>query len=633
MKFGFVKTAAATPAIRVADCHYNACSIAAMANSNKETELMLFPELCLTSSSCGDLFTQSHFIASCNSAITEIAEATKQSNTIIVFGAPIAHRNALYNCAVVMHKGDIVGIVPKKELNRKSNEQRWFTSGNTLPANSYTTIEGQRVPIIPNGLFTTDSYTFGIEIGSEALSPVSPAATLSIAGAHIILNPTAEYPTAGEHKAIVARIEQQSARCKCCYITAGSGWGESTSYAVHAGFCAIAENGETIATSKRYNTEESCIVTEVDVERTATARKNNSSFTQQSDITEITVPQEQSGSKNILRKFKQQPFIPQHYSIEEYCSEIFDIQKTALARRIQYVGAKSCVIGISGGLDSTLALLVVAAACDLIGKPHSDITTVTMPGFGTSGRTYNNAMALMRELGTTIKEISIKDACIQHFKDIEHNIEVHDITYENAQARERTQILMDIANKQGGIVIGTGDLSELALGWATYNGDQMSMYGVNASVPKTMMQHIVRWAAKNTTNENVRATLLDIVDTPISPELTPADNKGNIKQKTEDLVGPYELHDFFLYHFLHHGFSPRKIHFMASNAFEGKYDSATIKEWLTTFTRRFFAQQFKRTAMPDGPQATSCSLSLQNGWIMTADTCATTWSSDCEDIE
>ena len=635
MKYGFVKVAAATPSTIVADCHKNAQSIIAQTKEAEEqgAELILFPELSLSSCSCGDLYTQPYFIQSCNNAIAHIAKETAHCNAIIVFGAPIEHRNSLYNCAVVMHKGKIKGITPKRHLNSRNSENRWFTSADSLPVESHAIIAGQAVPMMKSGLYNTNSYSFGIEIGDESSAPASPGAELAIAGAQIILNPTAEHAVAGAHKSTQRRIAELSTRYKSAYIHAGIGWGESTSSATFPGYCAIAESGEIIASSAHLTTTPHCIITEVDTEKASKERKGNSSFAQPATATTIYIEQSENSSCAFTRKFSTQPFIPQDYTIEEYCNEVFEIQATALAKRLAHTGAKSCVIGISGGLDSTLALLVTARACDIIGKPHSCITAVTMPGFGTSDRTYNNAMTLMQALGTKIREISIKEACIQHFKDIAHDINTHDVTYENAQARERTQILMDIANQECGIVIGTGDLSELALGWATYNGDQMSMYGVNASIPKTLMQNMVRNTANNATDEKVKNTLLDIVDTPISPELTPADDNGNIKQKTEDLVGPYELHDFFIYHFIHYGFAPEKIYLMANNAFSGAYDSETIKKWLTTFMRRFFSQQFKRAAMPDGPQATSCTLSPQNGWVMPSDTSSASWIANCDKIE
>lgn len=630
MRYGFVKAVAASPAISVADCYGNAQNIIEIVSANKEAELLLLPELCLTSCSCGDLFTQPHFIQACNNAIAQIVESTAGYDTIVVFGAPVESRNSLYNCAIVVHKGNIIGIIPKHYPDSRNGENRWFTSAGRIPDGSCANIAGKQVPFIKEGVFRTATYTFGIEVGNDAAMPDAPGTRLVAAGAQIILNPATGQAVAGTHKALRNRITEQSSRYSCGYIYASIGWGESTGTGTYPGYCAIAECGEIIAESNRFVTTAQSITSEIDCEKATKLRKGNDSFTQSTEIKEIQIPQEVSQCCILTRRFLAQPFIPQGYNLEEYCNEVFDIQATALAKRLVHTQAKSCVIGVSGGLDSTLALLVTAKACDITGLPHSSITAVTMPGFGTSGRTYNNALTLMQALGTTIREISIKDACRQHFKDIGHNIDNHDVTYENAQARERTQILMDIANQEGGIVIGTGDLSELALGWATYNGDQMSMYGVNASVPKTLMQHMVRQAATSTASEKVKATLIDIVDTPISPELTPADNEGNIKQKTEDLVGPYELHDFFIYHFVLYGFAPEKIHLMAANAFEERYDNETIKKWLTTFVRRFFTQQFKRAAMPDGPQATCCSLAPQNGWIMTSDTNSNVWLLNCE---
>ena len=635
MKYGFVKAAAAAPVTAVANCNQNAQGIIELTTelAKKGTELILLPELCLTSCSCGDLFTQPHFIQACNNAIAHISKETATCDSIIVFGAPIENRNSLYNCAVVIYKGEIIGITPKRILNDMLGESRWFTSADNLPNDSHAIIAGKEIPFVKSGLFRTDSYSFGIEIGNEAAALTAPGANHAAAGATIILNPTAQRAVAGAHKETLRRIAEQSVRYKCGYIYAGIGWGESTSNATYPGYCAVAEGGEIIAESDCHIPAAHYTITEIDTEKCAKERKGDTCFARSTATTEIHIPQTTSNSTTLIRRFAAQPFIPNGYTLKEYCNEVFTIQAAALAKRLAYTGAKTCVIGISGGLDSTLALLVTAKACDIIGKPRNCITAVTMPGFGTSDRTYNNALTLMQALGTKIREISIKDACIQHFKDIEHDINNHDVTYENAQARERTQILMDIANQENGIVIGTGDLSELALGWATYNGDQMSMYGVNASVPKTLMQHMVRNIAGNETDEKVKNTLLDIVDTPISPELTPADNEGNIKQKTEDLVGPYELHDFFIYHFVRYGFAPEKIYLMATTAFNGRYDNATIKKWLTTFIRRFFTQQFKRSAMPDGAQATCCTLDPQSGWIMTSDTSYAVWMLNCESIE
>ena len=634
MKYGFIRTATAVPAITAGDSRKNAMEITAIAKelAEKDAELILFPELCLTSSSCGDLFLQHTFIKECEQAISDIANGTRELNSIIVFGAPIMHNNTLYNSAIVMHHGVIKGIVPKRLFNNSmTNEQRWFTSGNILPDNATVKIGNHDATLLKEAIFTTESYSFGIEIGNESQAPLTPAAMLVSNGACIILNPSASEELADSNRQTKNRIEADSRRYKSCYMYANSGKGESTSHATYAGYNAIAECGNIIAQSDRFQTKSNDTIADIDIEKVRNSRRGDSNFAY-SNIPFINIEQECICIEP-ERVFKQLPFIPTGDTAKERLEEIFMIQATALAQRILHTRAATCIIGISGGLDSTLALLVTDKACHLAGKRSADIIAVTMPGFGTSGRTYNNAIKLMQNMGVSIKEISIKEACIQHFKDIEHDIDNHDVTYENSQARERTQILMDIANQKNGIVIGTGDLSELALGWATYNGDHMSMYGVNASVPKTLMQHLVRHVAENSSNAEVRATLLDIIDTPISPELIPADNNGNIKQKTEDLVGPYELHDFFLYHFIHNGFAPEKIYFMAKRAFEGIYDNDTIKRWLTTFMRRFFIQQFKRSCMPDGPITGHCNLSPQGGWIMPADINGTVWNKECSKLE
>ena len=634
MKYGFTRTATAVPAITAGDCRKNAMEIVAIAKklSEKNAELILFPELCLTSSNCGDLFLQRAFIKECEQAIDDITQNTKNVNSIIVFGAPVSRNNALYNCAIVLHKGVIKGIIAKKILNNGiTNEQRWFTSGNILPCNATVKIAGQEAPILKDAIYTTDCYNFGIEIGNESQAPLAPGAILACNGADIILNPSANEELADSNRQTKCRIEADSRRYKSCYMHANSGLGESTSRSAYAGYNAIAECGNIIAEGKRFQTEANYTIADVDIEKTRNSRRGDSNFIG-NNIQYVKIEQECICAEP-ERTFKQLPFIPTGETAKERLEEIFMIQATALAQRIRHTRATVCVIGISGGLDSTLALLVTEKACRLTGKASTDIIAITMPGFGTSGRTYNNAIKLMKNMGVTIKEISIKEACIQHFKDIEHDIDKHDITYENSQARERTQILMDIANQKNGIVVGTGDLSELALGWATYNGDHMSMYGVNTSVPKTLMQHLVRHVAENSENTEVKATLLDIIDTPISPELIPADNNGNIKQKTEDLVGPYELHDFFLYHFIHNGFAPEKIYFMAKRAFGGIHDNETIKKWLTTFMRRFFIQQFKRSCMPDGPITGHCNLSPQGGWIMPADINGTVWNEACSKLK
>lgn len=632
MEYGFVKAAVAVPQISTGECHYNASSIISLIDdaASKGCEIVLLPELCLTSSNCGDLFGQPFFIHECCNAIAAIAESTVKHNTIAVFGAPIQHDNSLYNCAVVVHKGKVEGIVAKNTL--QDGESRWFASAVTIPAGSTVTVAGQTAPIGTSHIFRTEEFSFGIEVGSEAASPTPAGADMAVAGAEIILNPCSWNEEVGRHNWIKTSIAQQSSRYRSGYMFANSGWGESTSNATYSGYAAVAECGTIIAESTRFLLKGQITVTEIDVEKVRKERLTDSSFAHKSNTPYIYIYQSTSTGHTLTRSINPLPFIPSKEESEACYNDIFMIQATALARRIEHTRSQSAVVGISGGLDSTLALLVTVKAFDILEKPHSDIITVTMPGFGTTDRTYTNALNLMKALGTTIKEISIKDACIQHFKDIEHDIDIHDVTYENSQARERTQILMDLANRMNGIVVGTGDLSELALGWATYNGDHMSMYGVNASVPKTLMQHIVRWVAANSEDKTCKATLLDIVDTPISPELTPADNEGNIKQKTEDLVGPYELHDFFLYNFVRNGFSPEKIFFLAVKAFEGKYDKATIKKWLSTFMWRFFTQQFKRSCMPDGPRVGSCNLNAKS-WTMPSDVSPKMFSDLCNRLE
>ncbi len=621
MKHGFVKIATAVPALSAGDPIHNATSIIdAIGMCKNEAEIILFPELCLTTSSCESLFHYPLLAKECDKALARIAKETKDCNAIIAIGTPILHNSALYNCTAVMHTGEIICLVPK------ATSDRWFSGSNSLDEDDAATLCSKTVPFLKDGIIRTGSFTIGIEIGNDAEAPLPPGAKAAMAGAQIILNPTAAAEEAGRHACLRERIKQQSNRYECIYVYAESGWGESTSKAVHSGYCAIAECGSIIAESERFRTSTGITITEADAEKATNRRIGNCNFSGKEASNSFEIHASTITGSTFRRRFSPTPFIPEKSESCMRYEEIFSIQATALARRIEHTHADTAIIGVSGGLDSTLALLVTVKAFDILGKKHEDIIAITMPGFGTTGRTYNNALALMSGLGVTQKEISIKEGCLQHFKDIEHDAELHDVTYENSQARERTQILMDIANKHNGLVIGTGDMSELALGWATYNGDHMSMYGVNASVPKTLIQHIVRWVAESNENTEIRETLLDILDTPISPELTPANDNGTIKQKTEDLVGPYELHDFFLYHFMRNRFSPEKILFMAQNAFEGTYDDETIKKWLKTFVRRFFVQQFKRSCMPDSPKTGSCSFSDGEIWTMTADSNHRIWS-------
>lgn len=630
---GFTKIAVATPLTSVADCNKNAREIIDIINkvSTENVEILLFPELSITSSSCGDLYLQPFFIQKTEEALQEVIAASNSVETIITVGAPVKHINKLYNCAITIHRGSIIGITAKNQLT--TDEKRWFSPANSLPIGATTTLCGEERRIGQRIIYSTKEYKFGIEIGDCSKTPEAASVYLTTGGADIILNPTATRESTGQHRSIIDYISTQSRRCICAYAYTNAGYGESTSNAVCSGANAIYEDGIELASSPRFATKSQYSITEIDVEKLRKERiaNQNTANSNKESCETIHITQATYTNSTLTRTFDPTPFIPKGANQSADYEEIFMIQSIGLAKRIEHTRSKTCVIGISGGLDSTLALLVTAKAFDILNKPHNEIIAVTMPGFGTTGRTYNNALNLMKNLGVTMREISIKAACTQHFKDINHDIDTHDVTYENAQARERTQILMDIANQSAGIVIGTGDLSELALGWATYNGDHMSMYGVNASVPKTLMQHIVRWIASNS-NKEISTTLLDIVETPISPELTPADEQGNIKQKTEDLVGPYELHDFFLYHFINYGFAPAKIFAMARKAFEGTHNEKTIKKWLTTFFRHFFTQQFKRSCMPDGPKVNSCNLSSHGSWIMPSDTSYNLWIEECEKL-
>lgn len=640
MNYGFIKVAAAIPSVRVADCQYNIEKMLPIIEeaTNKEVSVLLFPELSITSYSCADLFQQQLLLEEAEKSLGNLLDSTRDTETIIIVGMPIAHSGILLNCAIVMHRGKIAGVVPKSYLPgyNEFNEERWFTSGKELPEHTAIKLCGQTIDIHSSQLFSTSQYTFGIEICEDLWGPNPPGIQLALQGAEILFNLSASNELAGKYDNLVQLCRQHSARCLSGYVYSGCGFGESSGDVVFAGNAFIIENGLLLEKSKRFSIEHQLIISEIDVEKIRHSRMRNTTFSAtrneyiNKNITTTYIPQKEKKGVELSRHISPHPFIPEKDILPLRCEEIFSIQAAGLAKRICHTNADTCVIGISGGLDSTLALLVTARAFDILAKPRKNIIGVTMPGFGTTDRTYSNAITLMNKLGITMREIPIREACIQHFKDICHDMEQHDVTYENAQARERTQILMDISNQTNGFVVGTGDLSELALGWATYNGDHMSMYGVNASVPKTLVQHLVRWAANNMSDDETKATLLDIVDTPISPELLPAGNEGNIKQKTEDLVGPYELHDFFLYHVMNNGYSPKKIYFIAQHTFKGVYDNDTIKKWLTTFFRRFFTQQFKRSCMPDGPKVGSCSLSPRGDWRMASDASYALWIKECE---
>ena len=642
MNYGFVKVAAAVPRVKIADCKYNAGqleSLIAIADG-KGVQIITFPEMCITAYTCGDLFGQQLLLEEAEMGLMQILNNTRQLDIISILGMPIAVNSTVINAAVVIQKGKILGVVPKTYLPnyKEFYEQRWFTSALQV-AEDNVRLCGQIVPMGTNLLFETSDTTFGIEICEDLWSTIPPSSTLALQGAEILFNLSADNEGIGKHSYLRSLISQQSARCIAGYVFSSCGFGESTTDVVFAGNGLIYENGSELAHNKRFSLEEQLVISEIDVERLRAERRINTTFaaskgTVPSDKKPLRITTEFVNSKelNLTRTFDMHPFVPQGETLNERCEEVFSIQVAGLAQRLVHTGAKTAVIGISGGLDSTLALLVCVRTFDKLELPRKNIIGVTMPGFGTTDRTYHNALSLMKSLGITIREISIKEACIQHFKDINHDINIHDVTYENSQARERTQILMDIANQTWGMVIGTGDLSELALGWATYNGDHMSMYGVNGSVPKTLVKYLVKWVAENDIDEKSRITLLDIVETPISPELIPADENGEIQQKTEDLVGPYELHDFFLYYFMRFGFRPSKIYYLANIAFKDIYDEETIKKWLSTFFRRFFNQQFKRSCLPDGPKVGSISISPRGDWRMPSDASSATWLKEIENL-
>ncbi len=639
MEYGFVKVASAVPTVKVADCRHNAGQMAEMIAdaANQNVEIIIFPELSITGYTCGDLFAQSVLLEEAEKSLEWLVAETQSLPVISIVGIPHPHNGSLINAAVVFQSGKILGVVPKTFLPnyKEFYEKRWFASALQTPE-CVTSICGQRVPMQRDMLFATGNTTFGVEICEDLWSTIPPSSFLALEGAEIVFNMSADNDCVGKHSYLRNLVKQQSARCIAGYVFSSCGFGESTTDVVFAGTSIICDNGSTIAEGERFAMDRRMTVGEIDVESIRNDRRVNTTFAEsrglhsQQAVTINALPQTPS-ALNLTRTVNPLPFVPSGSKLDFCCEEIFAIQSTGLAQRLAHTHAETAVIGISGGLDSTLALLVAVNTFDKLHKDRKNIIGVTMPGFGTTDRTYTNALCLMKSLGVTIREISIKDSCIQHFKDICHDINVHDVTYENSQARERTQLLMDIANQRNGMVIGTGDLSELALGWATYNGDHMSMYGVNASVPKTLVKHLVAWIANRLDDETAKTTLLDIVDTPISPELIPADKNGNIKQKTEDIVGPYELHDFFLYNLLRHGFSPKKIFALAQIAFDGEFDNATIKKWLTTFCRRFFNQQFKRSCLPDGPKI-GLSLSPRGDWRMPSDATSRLWLDECEEL-
>ncbi len=638
MNYGFVKVAAAVPTVRVADCKHNTEQIQAilLQANNQGVEIICFPELSITAYTCGDLFGSQLLLDEAEMGLINLMNFSRSMNIIAIVGMPVAYGGALLNCAVVLQKGKLLGIVPKTYLPnyKEFYEKRWFTSGLDVPEGQVQ-ICGQQVTLSARQLFHTPDCTFGIEICEDLWAPIPPSSKLALKGADIIFNPSADNDIVGKRSYLNSLVSQQSARCISGYVFSGCGFGESTQDVVFGGKTMIYENGILLAREAERTLDEILTVSEIDVERLRTERRTNTSFAGNASLlkeesmtvrdTANIMPQ----SFPLSRRFDPYPFVPVGKDLDERCEEIFSIQTEGLAKRVLHTNCETLVVGISGGLDSTLALLVCAKTFDRLGKSRRGIVGITMPGFGTTDRTYTNAIQLMQELGVTTREISIAEVCKLHLRDLGHDLTNHDTTYENAQARERTQILMDAANQLNGLVVGTGDLSELALGWATYNGDHISMYGVNASVPKTLVRHLVKWVADRLDDKNTQTTLADILDTPISPELLPADESGGIAQRTEDLVGPYELHDFFLYYTLRWGFHPRKIYVLARNAFKGIHEEGTIKQWLAVFFRRFFSQQFKRSCLPDGPKVGSCSLSPRGDWRMPSDASSRAWLEEC----
>lgn len=631
--YGYVRVSAAMPVVKVSDCQVNADNIIRMAKELSEKEkpsVIAFPELGVTGYTCGDLFGNSKLILESENAVRKILDGTVSVDSILVFGVPVRHSGRLFNCAVVSRHGRILGLVPKTYLagNAEFYEPRWFESARVLsPKGAILSYAGQNgVLLSPFQIFCCGRLKFAVELCQDLWAPLPPSTFASLAGAQLIVNLSASNEILLKHEYRRSLVSATSSRLFNAYLYCSAGYGESTQDLVWAGASMIGEYGSILVENERFLSEDSSISADIDVERLDVLRAREHSYRADCPVPEFTEVDcgalvSTDFEAELKRYIEPHPFVPQgdEAALDNRCSEIISAQVAGLQTRLEHIRCRKAVIGVSGGLDSTLALLVTALAFDRLGIPRSNIIGVTMPGFGTTERTYNNSKALMDLMGITSEEISIVKATRQHFSDIGQDESVHDLTYENSQARERTQILMDLAGKHGGIVIGTGDLSELALGWCTYNGDHMSMYAVNASVPKTLVRTLVVWASRHRFTGKASEVLLDIADTPISPELIPSDENGQIKQKTEDLVGPYELHDFFLYSFFRCGFTPEKILFLAGKAYGDVYDKKTLHHWLQTFLKRFFTQQFKRSCIPDGPKVGSVSLSPRGDWRMPSD--------------
>lgn len=637
MRQGFIKTAAATPKIVVADCKANGEEILRLVRemAKEHAKLMVFPELCITGYTCGDLFSQRCLIESAWETVLHIAKETEEVDALIFIGAPVRYKGKLYNTAIALNRGNILGIVPKCHLPNYGEfyEQRNFTSGQDGDV-SWLETEENEIPFGNGFYFASDEIpelTVAAELCEDLWVPMPPSIQHALNGAHIIVNLSASNEMVGKTAYRRNLIKGQSARLVCGYVYANAGEGESTQDLVFGGQNLIAENGTILSECKSFSNE--IIYGEIDVQKLADERRRLTTFPPAEEV--MTIPFHVEVEKTSLtRKFARLPFVPSDEAERnQRCEEILQIQAMGLKKRMEHIHCEKAMVGLSGGLDSTLALLVIARTFDRMGLDRGNIHCVTMPCFGTTDRTYQNACQLSRELGTKLSEINIKEAVNVHFRDIGHDSQVHDVTYENSQARERTQILMDLSNQEGSILVGTGDLSELALGWATYNGDHMSMYGVNGSVPKTLVRHLVRYYADTCGEEALKAVLLDILDTPVSPELLPPEENGEIAQKTEDLVGPYELHDFYLYYMLRAGFEPKKIYRIACETFEGIYDRETLYKWLKKFYWRFFSQQFKRSCLPDGPKVGSVAVSPRGDLRMPSDASARIWLEQLEELE
>lgn len=636
MKDGFITVAAATPEVVVADCVANTHNIIerVRALEAQHAKLMVFPELCITGYTCSDLFWQDKLLDAAQDALITIARETAAVDALIVVGLPLRAKGKLMNVAAALNRGRVLGFVPKQNLPAYNEfyEARHFCAGSACDGT--VAIDGVDVPVGANLLFTCSTmpnFVVALELCEDLWVPCPPSINHALAGATVIANLSASDEMIGKNSYRKALVSGQSGRLVCAYLYATAGLGESTTDLVFGGQNMVAENGAVLAQSDLFANE--AAITQIDVNRLAAERRRMSTYPKADAAGYTVIPFEVDCEEAVLtRDIVADPFVPQDPELLAHrCEEILTIQAQGLRKRLEHTQAKTAVVGISGGLDSTLALLVMARSFDLLGKDTRDIIAVTMPGFGTTDRTYTNACSMVCKVGATLKEVSIASAVEQHFSDIGHDISNHDVTYENAQARERTQILMDIANQTNGLVVGTGDLSELALGWATYNGDHMSMYGVNSSVPKTLVRHLVRHVADTCGNEALSKVLIDVLETPVSPELLPPED-GVISQKTEDLVGPYELHDFFLYHMLRLMYAPSKIYRLACRAFDGHYDAATILKWLKTFYRRFFTQQFKRSCLPDGPKVGSVAVSPRGDLRMPSDAQARIWLDDLAQI-